>query len=164
MFGFNKKQELITGMLGEPKEIVVSVPDIKEYLIREYDRSKELAKTIECKDGEIDKYKEMELKYKATLVTLDEYSNRNRSSEWSIKKKEDTIAQKDEKIKLLQDQVNGYNLKTLSLEDMRNQIATEERNKTIDAVIDRVAGIKGNLTKRQVTELLEGYKQNWFLR
>ena len=54
------------------KEVsVISVPDIKEYLVREYERVEELRLQNEELINQVEQYRELQLKYDAALVTLD---------------------------------------------------------------------------------------------
>ena len=67
---------------GNKNELIqVSVPDIKEYLVREYERVKLLEQQIDRLKAELEATEEIKIKYDAALVTLDAYSQKNRHHE-----------------------------------------------------------------------------------
>ena len=67
---FRRKNEM--ALVPKEQTITVAVPDIKEYLVREYEKVNELKQYVENLENELEQAKEVELKYEATLVTLDE--------------------------------------------------------------------------------------------
>lgn len=54
----------------------VTVADIKQYLVDEFQNTNKQQKEIDELKDKIKKSLEIELKYETTLVTLDEYKNR----------------------------------------------------------------------------------------
>lgn len=83
LFGKFKEKRLTT-MTDNEREVVVAVPDIKEYLVREYNRANDLKLIIEGQEQQLEKAEETKLKYDAALVTLDEYSKRLERAESEI--------------------------------------------------------------------------------
>lgn len=61
---------------AEMELATIQVPDIKQYLVDEYERSKKMENKIQELEEELDASKDMQLKYDATLVTLQEFEDR----------------------------------------------------------------------------------------
>ena len=82
---FRRKEE--TALIVKESEVVsVAVPDIKQYLVNEYERVEGLkAKLIEY-ETKLEEAEELKFKYDATLVTLDEYSKRLKQADDNIEK------------------------------------------------------------------------------
>ena len=78
----------------------VSVADIKQYLVDEFDNNRKLQNSVYQLQDELKKAKEYEVKYNLSLTTLDEYKNRitdvkdrNKQLEGQIKKLQEIIKQ-----------------------------------------------------------------------
>ena len=88
---FKRKTETaITPIVDAP--ITVAVPDIKDYLVKEYERVNELKLSTEKLEEDLELSRETKLKYEATLVTLDEYSKRLKNAENEIAKEKQKAA------------------------------------------------------------------------
>lgn len=135
--------------------MTVSVPDIKEDLVREYDRGRELLAKIAELENAVEEAEALKFKYDALLVTLDEYSKRCESLE-------NTIATKNEKIReikshrdSIRDELNSYKIKMnnyhLDKEGMKEDIIREYKSRLLETISSQ----RGSLSKKRVIELIE---------
>lgn len=133
----------------------VSVADIKQYLVDEFDNSKKLQNEVYNLQDELKKAKEYEVKYNLSLVTLDNYKERvtnvkerNKQLESQIKSFQDTIKQ------------DKYEIADLKLENAKmekhiNNIEKDIRKDIIKEYREKIAELKGHITKANILTLLE---------
>lgn len=142
------KQEMVT----------VDVRDIKEYLVKEYDRAKTLVKTIEEKDERIEVLEEIELKYGAAMATLQEYSDRLDKNKEQLAKKEERIRDLKEENKTLKSNINDYKIQlsraSLTKDELKRDVFNETKSKIAAVFMEH----KGNLSKSKALELIRGVK------
>lgn len=141
------------------REIAVAVPDIKEYLVREYERVNDLKLINEGLEQKLAQARETEIKYDATLVTLDEYSKRLKQLEsevesWKIKTEN---ARQD--FKTARDEVNSYKIKFNNAAITKKEITAEVVEEIKAELISLLSKQKGNLSKKSVCEIIRTYKK-----
>ena len=154
---FNKKKsvESVDLIVPETPPVVVSVPDIKEYLVKEYEHTNDLMAKIEALERALDIAKETQLKYDATLVTLDEYSNRLKLADRKIAdektKKELAQAETDR----VRDELNSYKIKLNNIAITKDQIKDEIIDELKDELIKKVLSYKGHISKKIICEIIK---------
>lgn len=133
----------------------VSVADIKQYLVDEFDNSKKLQNEVYNLQDELKKAKEYEVKYNLSLVTLDNYkervtnvNERNKQLESQIKSFQNTIKQ------------DKYEIADLKLENKKmekhiNNIEKDIRKDIIKEYREKIAELKGHITKANILTLLK---------
>ena len=155
---FKRKEE--TSLVAKENPIVVSVPDIKEYLVREYERVNLLIAKNEELEVELNKTKELQMKYDALLVTLDEYSKRLEVSELKVETQKADNRKIYEAFKKAQDEINSYKIKfneaAITKEKIANEIVLEFKN----SLVEELNKVKGNLSKMLVAKIINETKIN----
>ena len=136
---------------------IIAVTDIKEYLVKEYERANDLMLQNEGLKQELEKAGETEVKYNATLVTLDEYSKRLEFAENEIKKKERTIEQTKQDLRAERDKVNSYKIKFNNAAITKAEIEEEIVEEVKADIISKIRSCKGNLSKKAVCEIIAEY-------
>ena len=135
-------------------EVSVAVPDIKQYLVDEYERSRALQLTNEGLEQQLEEAKAVQLKYDAALVTLDEYSRRIKSSEFSITREKEKCASMQHELDKMRDELNSYKIQlnraAITKEAIRDEIVEAYKRE----LIDKINKHKGNLSKKNVCELI----------
>lgn len=133
----------------------VSVADIKQYLVDEFDNSKKLQNEVYHLQDELKKAKEYEVKYNLSLVTLDNYkervtnvNERNKQLESQIKSFQNTIKQ------------DKYEIADLKLENKKmekyiNNIEKNIRKDIIKEYREKIAELKDHITKANILTLLK---------
>jgi DNA repair ATPase RecN len=134
-------------------EVIVRVPDIKQRLVDEFERTKKLEQKIEYYERKLDEAKKTEVEYKATLVTLDEYCDRIERNESIVTKKDDDISRWRERYDAAVDEVNSYKIQFNTIartkEDIRTEVATEICQRIVEEVKD-FAGSHKHITKGEL--------------
>ena len=140
------------------KEIVVAVPDIKEHLVREYERVNKLLLNNEILERKLEEAREIALKYDAALVTLDEYSKRLSAAEQRIADQKALTEAERRRTRAVNDELNSYKIKlndaALTKEEMKVEIVEQTK---ID-IIDRIKAQKGALSKKTICDIVENYR------
>ena len=150
---FKRKDETsITPITDVP--VTVAVPDIKDYLVKEYERVNELKLYTEKLEEELELSREIKLKYEATLVTLDEYSKRLKNAENEIAKEKQKAAQARREADNYRDQVNSYKIQFAEAALTKDQIKDEIIEEFKAAVFENIANTKGNLSKAMVCAII----------
>lgn len=85
----------------------IKVIDLKQYLVNGYNEIRQVKQKLEEKEEELEKEKIYKIKYDATLVTLDEFKNRDDENKEKIKKMEQKIIEKNEEIYELNSKLNS---------------------------------------------------------
>ncbi len=140
------------------QEVIVAVPDIKEYLVREYERVNNLKLINEGLQQQLEKTKETEMKYDAAMVTLDEYSKRLELAESKIKSLQGTKEFLESRLQGERDKVNSYAIKfteaALTKEAIQEEIILEFKNN----LVEKFNEVKGNLSKAIVAKIINETK------
>lgn len=153
---FNRKKDTELAVVEETNQIAVPVPDIKEYLVREYERAAAMNLKMEALEQDIEAAKETEAKYKAAMVTLDEYSRRLKQAEGKINLKNGEIDRARQETARARDEANSYKIKlteaALTKEEIKDEIVREVK----DELVAKIKSYKGHLSKEIVCNIIEG--------
>lgn len=145
----------------EPEEQLPQVPvrDIKAYLVDEYELSKRQRSKINWQQEQIEVLEETKTKYEATLVTLDEYSNRLKEKDREIQSLENKISDKKIEIDELNERINTLRINEYQKDEYRLEVTNETRLEMGEELSSMVDDHKGVLAKDKVkdwiTELSE---------
>lgn len=133
----------------------VSVADIKQYLVDEFDNNKKLQNSVYQLQDELKKAKEYEVKYNLSLTTLEEFKNRVTD----VKERNEQL---EEQIKVLQETIkqNEYKISDLKLENKKmgkhiNNIEKDIKKEIIDEFKEKVKKLKGHLKKDDILKLFK---------
>ncbi len=143
----------------------VSVNDIKQYLVDEFENTKSLQNQVYDLQDKIKKCAETQLKYDTTLLTLDEYKKRLEEKDRRIKNLDRDIEDYERRIKNINSAKNDEILKYKKLEKMYDELKSkfdsklekELKNKTLsyrEDIIEKVNNLKGRISKQQIIDLL----------
>lgn len=144
----------------------VSVNDIKQYLVDEFENTKSLQNQVYDLQDKIKKCAETQLKYDTTLLTLDEYKKRLEEKDRRIRSLDRDIEDYERRIKNINSAKNDEILKYKKLEKMYDELKSnfdsklekELKNKTLSyrkVVIEKVKNLKGRISKQQIIDLLK---------
>ena len=149
---FRHKDE--TALVVKESPVTVAVPDIKQYLVNEYERVADLKAKLESYEEKLDIARETDYKYKATLVTLDEYSKRLKHSEELLEKEKSKTEQARQEVAMAKDELNTYKIMlhdaALTKEAIKDEIIAEFKAD----LVEKINEIKGNLSKKCVLEVI----------
>ena len=133
----------------------VSVADIKQYLVDEFENNKELQNNVYELQDELKKAKEYEVKYSLSLTTLEEYKKR-------VESVKDRNKQLEEQIKILQETIkqNTYEISDVKLENKKmekhiNNIEKDIRKEIIKEFKEKISELKGHIKKDDVLRLFK---------
>lgn len=133
----------------------VSVADIKQYLVDEFDNNKKLQNSVYQLQDELKKAKEYEIKYNLSLTTLEEYKNRvtivkerNEQLEKQIKALQETIKQNEYKI-------SDLKLENKKMEKHINNIEKDIKKEIINELKEEVNELKGHIKKDDILKLFK---------
>lgn len=139
------------------KEVqVVAVPDIKEYLVREYERVNELRLQNEALQNQLERCRELQLKYDAALVTLDEYAKRQELAKIELQREKARTDKARQEADNYRDQVNSYKIQFNNAAVTKEQIKDEIISGVKADIIEKISSIKGNLSKKLVCDIILG--------
>lgn len=150
---FGRKDETAI-VVKKPEVVSVAVPDIKQYLVNEYERVEVLKAKLEEYELKFEEAIELKFKYDATLVTLDEYSKRLKQAGENIDKEKQRVADARKETAKAKDELNTLKIKmhdvALTKEAMKDEIINEFKAE----LIEKVSNLKGNLSKKCILELI----------
>lgn len=133
----------------------VSVADIKQYLVDEFENNKELQNNVYDLQDELKKAKEYEVKYSLSLITLEEYKKR-------VESVKDRNKQLEEQIKTLQEIIkqNTYEISDVKLENKKmekhiNNIEKDIRKEIIKEFKEKISELKGHIKKDDVLRIFK---------
>lgn len=153
---FNRKKDTELVVVEETGQIAIPVPDIKEYLVREYERAADMNLRMEALEQDIEAAKETEAKYKAAMVTLDEYSKRLKQAEGKINIKIGEVDRARKEAARARDEANSYKIKlteaALTKEEIKDEIVREIK----DELVAKIKSYKGHLSKDIVCNIIKG--------
>ena len=146
--------------LFKPKANLISVPDIKEYLVSEYEKVNYLRQENERLEGVIENAREVMLKYDAAMVTLDEYKKRLERTEALLSAEKLRVSKAREEAAADRDELNSYKIKFNSIAITKEEIKEEVREEVIGAfteeIITKINEHKGKLSKNAACKLILG--------
>ena len=152
---FKKKED---ALIPQNKPVVVSVPDIKEYLVQEYEKVNLLRQEKESLEDELELAKETEEKYKAALVTLDEYSKRLARADELLEKEKNKTKAANERANTIKDELNSYKIKFNTIAITKEEITDEVIDKFKKVLVSNITNIKGSLSKKVVCQIIDDTK------
>lgn len=148
---FSKKNNLV---VKENEIQSIKVRDLKEYLVKDFEEIKIKEQTIDKLESEIEELKKIEIKYNATLITLEEFNARVLREKDKNIRLEQKITEKNKEIAKLNEEKNNCLIREKiaidKIENTKDFIIPEFKEK-IKKVIDNT---KGNLSKKKVIELI----------
>lgn len=148
---FSKKNNLV---VKENEIQAIKVRDLKEYLVKDFEEIKTKEQTIDKLESEIDELKKIEIKYNATLITLEEFNARVLREKDKNVRLEQKITEKNKEIAQLNEEKNNCLIREKiaidKIENTKDFVIPEFKEK-IKKVIDNT---KGNLSKKKVIELI----------
>ena len=149
---FGRKDE--TALIVKEQPVMVAVPDIKEYLVNEYERVDKLRQKIEKLENELELARETKYKYDATLVTLDEYKKRLDHSESLLEKEKLKVKDAQNEVSNIKDELNSYKIimhdAALTKEALIDDIVLEFKSN----LVGKLNEVKGNLSKMTVAKII----------
>lgn len=150
-----KRKDNMALIVKEPDVVSVAVPDIKQYLVNEYERVEGLKAKLEEYELKLEEATELKFKYDATLVTLDEYSKRLKQADESINKEKQRVTDARNETAKAKDELNTLKIKlhdtALTKEAMKDEIIEEFKAD----LKEKVSNYKGNLSKKYVFWLID---------
>ena len=155
MIKLKRKNEVV---VKKQKLQTIPVRDLKEYLVKDFE-------LIKKQDIEIDKLKDrieelelIEVKYNATLITLEEYDSRVEREKVKVYNLEVKLDTKSEEIKVLNEKVNNAIIKEKQAEHLKNNVKDEVIKDYKKQLISVIENQKGNLSKKRIYDLIKGTK------
>ena len=149
---FSKKNNLV---VKENEIQAIKVRDLKEYLVKDFEEIKIKEQTIDKLESEIEELKKIEIKYNATLITLEEFNARVLREKDKNIRLEQKITEKNKEIARLNEEKNNCLIREKiaidKIENTKDFIIPEFKEK-LKKVIDNT---KGNLSKKKVIELID---------
>ena len=133
----------------------VSVADIKQYLVDEFDNNKKLQNSVYELQDELKKAKEYEVKYSLSLTTLEEYKERVNSVKDRNKQLEEQIKTLQETIKQGKYEINDLKLENRKMEKHINNIEKDVRKEIINEFKEKANELKGHIKKDDVLRLFK---------
>lgn len=139
----------------------ISIPDIKQYLVEEFNNTSQLQKEVYKLQDDLKKCAETEVKYQATLLTLDEYRNRVKEKEARIKKLDNDIEKLQEELKAEKELKNSKILEYKKLNEVYNKLNSKFEKESINKAklmvkekIKEIQDLKGNISKQKIIDIL----------
>ena len=145
----------IEAQVQEPQELQIKVPDIKEYLVREYEAAKDREYEIERLENQLEEARELKMKYDAAMVTLKEYRDRLDTEEAKRDKLKEKIAEERAAKHEARDELNSYKIKFHEVNRTKDELRDEVIGDVKRNIIENIQKQKGNLSKKAVIEIIE---------
>lgn len=143
----------------------ITVPDLKQYMIKGYEEIRKVEKEKEVLEEDLDKARRFEDLYNTTLVVLNEFKERDEENKIIQAKLENKINKKEDEIKNLKEQVNTYKIieiETNKKIDNIEKIKKEEKNNGIkeykEKLIEEINNTKGNISKSKLFSIINDLK------
>ena len=151
------REKLKKFLLPEKKQEMQTIPirDLKEYLVKDFQKIKENEIIISNLKDRIDVLEKVELKYNATLVTVEKFDSRIAREEEKVIKLEDKILAYKEEIKKLEEEKNNYIIKERQALDKLNVARKTIINEYQDKLINCINSEKGTLSKKRICEIIK---------
>lgn len=172
---FKKKNEILEAEVVVPLQdeeeelnpLSIPVRDIKQYLVDEFDRSRELELSIEQYELKEEEHFKTKTKYDATLVVVEEYKNRNEYLEDLLESQKQKYKVKLKEFSALEEEKNDLRIKLIDVDNRLNETdkfivdGVNDRVLKIGAAFeDVVASHKGNLSKQTAINYLNDVIEN----
>ena len=158
---FKPKSETLSVEVVEPIDerrqelATVQVRDIKQYLLDEYERSKQLYEQNQKLKKALLEAEDVKVKYDATLVTLDEYKNRLDRCEKEFADYDKEFQRCRQETEDVRDELNNYKIKfqraSITKEELRAEAVNDIKRDIVRAIMEH----KGNLSKTKAVEIVK---------
>lgn len=133
----------------------IQVRDLKEYLVKDFEQIKDNEIEISRLKDKIEELEKIEIKYNATLITLEEFDSRiAREKEKTIKLEEKNNRYKEE-IKILEEQKNNCIIREKQALDKINNVKETILTDYKKILISHIQNTKGTLSKKRLCEIIE---------
>ncbi len=133
----------------------VSVADIKQYLVDEFDNNRKLQNQVYVLQDELKIAKEYEVKYELSLTTLEEFKNRKKSVEDRNKQLENQIKELQNKIKEEIYKQNDLKLENKKMTDYVKNIEKNIRKDFMKEYKEKINNLKGHIKKEDILKLFK---------
>lgn len=133
----------------------VSIADIKQYLVDEFDNNKKLQNEVYKLQDQLKIAKEYEVKYELSLTTLEEFKNRKNSVDDRNKELEVQIKELQNKIK---EEIYKQNDLKIENKKMNDYIKNIEKNIKKDIKTkykEKINNLKGDIKKEDILKLFK---------
>lgn len=151
---FKRRDNMALIVKEQPDVVSIAVPDIKQYLVNEYERVEGLKAKLEEYEIKLEEATELKFKYDATLVTLDEYSKRLKQADENINKEKQKVANTRNEMAKAKDELNTYKIMlhdaALTKDAIKDEIIAEFKSD----LVKKINEIKGNLSKKCVLDII----------
>lgn len=152
---FKRKNELVV----KNQEIqTIPVRDLKEYLVKDFEQIQQDEIQISRLKDRIDELEKIEIKYKATLITLEEFDSRISREKDKVIKLEEKNNKFKEEIKELEEQKNNCIIREKQALDKINNVKDTILSEYKELLIYHIQETKGTLSKKRVCEIIESIK------
>lgn len=151
------RNKIKTFLSKEKKQEIQTIPvrDLKEYLVKDFQKIKEDEMIISNLKDRIDELEQIEIKYNATLITLEEFDSRISREKEKVIKMEDKILGYKEEIKKIEEEKNNCIIKEKQALDKLNNARETIINEYQDKLIDCINSEKGQLSKKKICEIIK---------
>lgn len=150
-----KRKDNMALVVKEPEIVSVAVPDIKQYLVNEYERVEGLKAKLEEYETKLEEATELKFKYDATLVTLDEYSKRLKQADDNIEKEKQRVVNARNETAKAKDELNTLKIKMHDAALTKDEMKEEIIDGLKATLKEKVSNYKGNLSKKHVLWLID---------
>ena len=151
------RNKIKTFLSKEKKQEIQTIPvrDLKEYLVKDFQKIKEDEMIISNLKDKIDELEQIEIRYNATLITLEEFDSRISREKEKVIKLEDKIFGYKEEIKKLEEEKNNCIIKEKQALDKLNNARETIIDEYQDKLIDCINSEKGQLSKKKICEIIK---------
>ena len=146
-----------TVRVEKTEALVVSVPDIKDCLVKEYERTRSLESEIEALRRRIEDLQEVETKYAAAMVTLEEYSDRLSYADNRISEERRKTEAERERYRNARDEANNIKILLSKSQGAKKELVTEIVGEVKRGITADFKRHKGNLSKATACEIVAAF-------
>lgn len=125
----------------------ISVADIKQYLVDEFNTTNELQKEVYSLQDKLDEAKKIKAEYLLTLTTLDEYKNRIEEVKKRNKNLENKIKGLQETIEDKTSEIANLTLENKKMEKYIKNMKDNIKNDFIQEYKNKISNLKGHIKK-----------------
>lgn len=152
----NLLSKIKNNMIVKKEELpTIAVRDLKDFLVKDFEQIQNNEIVIKNLKNEIERLTEIEIKYKATLITLEEYDARILREKNTIYELEDKIKEKNKRIKELEEEKNNCLIREKQANDKINNAKDYAVKEIKKEIISKIKKIKGNIGKTKIIEMIE---------
>ena len=153
-FKKNKENELVV----QNNLPTIPVRDLKEYLVKDFQQIEADRIEINRLKKEIDRLEQIELKYNATLITLEEFDARVEREKQRNQELLEKINVQKEHIKELNEKINDCAIREKQAIDKINNCQNVVLKEYKKALLKEIKNIKGNLSKKMICDIIDSFE------